>query len=65
MAHDVKTEGYGRVCVYVCMCVCVSGEGWGGGSKSTSHAPLTPPPSLASIFMKPEHFSLVTSFDWS
>ena len=41
MAHDVKTEGYGRVCVCVYVCL---GRGGGGGSKSTSYAPLTPPP---------------------
>ena len=69
MARDFKTEEYSCVCVCVCVCVrvcvcvcvCVCGGG-GGVSKSTSHAPLTPPPS---IFKKPEQFSLLTIFDWS
>ena len=47
MARDFKTEEYSCVCVCacvrVCVCVCVFG-GEGGVSKSTSHAPLTPPP---------------------
>ena len=60
MARDFKTEEYSCVCV--CVCVCVWGGGGGGVSKSTSHAPLTPPPS---IFKKPEQFSLLTIFDWS
>ena len=63
MARDFKTEEYSCVCVCVCVRVCVCVWGGGGVSKSTSHAPLTPPPS--SIFKKPEQFSLLTIFDWS
>ena len=48
MARDFKTEEYSCVCVCVCVrvcaCVCVCLGGEGGVSKSTSHAPLTPPP---------------------
>ena len=50
MARDFKTEEYSCVCVRACVrvcvrvCVCVCGGGEGGLSKSTSHAPLTPPP---------------------
>ena len=57
MAHDVKTEGYG--------CVCVCGRVGGGGVKEYISRTTHFPPSPASIFKKPEHFSLVTSFDWS
>ena len=59
MARDFKTEEYSCVCVCACVCVCVCAcvrararvcvcvcvfGGEGGVSKSTSHAPLTPPP---------------------